>query len=139
MNPQDDPTAQDPQTAEPSASAEGAAPETTPADGPTSADATKGTGAADMTGEAPAADATETSTAVFVRRGRTPTLGLWVAICLAVPAVGALLVSPFLALPDLPSVLNLILLAIMFVGVPLAAIAALVDAIRHRGPRTPRS
>ncbi|MEE1618986.1 hypothetical protein [Brachybacterium sp. J153] len=124
MNPQDDPTAQDPQTA-----AGTGTPEAAPAE----------TESPDVTDTTDASDTTETSTAVFVRRGRTPALGLWVAICLAVPAVGALLASPFLGLPDLPSVLNLILLAIMFVGVPLAAIAALIDAIRHRGPRTPRS
>lgn len=79
------------------------------------------------------------STAVFVRRSRTPALGFWIVLCVAVPAIGALLAAPFLGLPDLPSFLNLALLAVMFVGVPLAAIASLVDAIRHRGPRTPRS
>lgn len=72
-------------------------------------------------------------TSVYVRRGRTPTLGFWVALAIIVPAVAALLSAPLFEFADLSGVLNFMLVAAVFVGLPLAAIAALVDAIRHRG------
>lgn len=72
------------------------------------------------------------ATSVYVRRGRTPTLGFWVALALVVPAAAALLAAPFFQFQDLSSVLNFMLVAAVFVGLPLAAIAALVDALRHR-------
>lgn len=77
-------------------------------------------------------------TAVYVRRRRTPTLGFWVILALLAPAVAALLLSPLFAFDDLSGVLNFMLLAAVVVGLPLAAIACLVDAIRHRTPRPPR-
>ncbi|MFC7463386.1 hypothetical protein [Brachybacterium sp. GCM10030252] len=81
--------------------------------------------------ERPAAPDPEATT-LYVRRRRTPTLGFWVALALAVPAVVALVAAPLLPLEDAGSALNLVLLAVVFIGLPLAAIAALVDAIRHR-------
>lgn len=85
--------------------------------------------------EQPTADAQPESevTSLYVRRGRTPTLGFWVALAIAVPAVAALLSAPFFQFADISGVLNFMLVAAVFVGLPLAAIAALVDAIRHRG------
>ncbi|ASK67203.1 hypothetical protein CFK39_12495 [Brachybacterium avium] len=71
-------------------------------------------------------------TSVYVRRRRTPTLGFWVALAILVPAVAALLSAPFFDFADLSGVVNFMLVAAVFIGLPLAAIAALVDAIRHR-------
>ena len=81
---------------------------------------------------------TAAGTSVYVRRGRTPTLGFWVAIALAVPAVLALLSAPFFDFVDLGGVVNFVLIAVVFVGLPLAAVVAAVDAYRHR-ERAPRS
>lgn len=72
-------------------------------------------------------------TSLYVRRGRTPTLGFWVALAIAVPALAALLSAPLFAFADIGGVLNFMLLAAVFVGLPLAAIAALVDSLTHRG------
>ena len=96
-------------------------------------------GAADTSapeaGETPS-DSGDTS--IYVRRGRTPTLGFWVALAIALPAVAALISSPFFNFPDLGAVVNFVLLAAVLVGLPLAALAAVVDAIRHRAPKTRR-
>lgn len=79
----------------------------------------------------------EGSTSLYVRRGRTPTLGFWVTLTLVIPAVAALVISPFFDFADLTGVLNFVLVAVVFVGVPLAAVAAAVDSFLHRpsGPR----
>ncbi len=74
-------------------------------------------------------------TSVYVRRGRTPTLAFWVTLALAVPGVVALFSAPFLDFADLGGVFTFVLLAVLFVGLPLAAIAAVIDSVRHRGPR----
>ena len=72
---------------------------------------------------------------MYVRRGRTPTLGFWVALCLAVPALLALFSAPFFDFSDLGQVLNFMLMAAVFVGMPLAGIAAAIDAWKHRPPK----
>ena len=77
-------------------------------------------------------------TSLYVRRGRTPTLGFWVALALIVPAVAALVAAPFFGFGDISSVLNFMLVAAVFVGLPLAGIAALVDSMRHRGEKRRR-
>lgn len=79
-----------------------------------------------------------TDTSIYVRRGRTPTLGFWVALAIALPAVAALISAPFFDFPDLGAVVNFVLMAAVMVGLPLAALAALIDAIRHRSPRSRR-
>ena len=77
------------------------------------------------------------STSIYVRRRRTPALGFWVTLAIAVPAVVALLISPLFDFVDATGVLNFMLTSAVFIGVPLAAIAAAIDAFRHRssGPR----
>lgn len=85
--------------------------------------------------ERPAPGADDGDTSVYVRRGRTPTLAFWVALALAVPGIVALFSAPFLDFADLGGVFTFVLLAVLFVGLPLAAIAAVIDSIRHRGPR----
>lgn len=77
-------------------------------------------------------------TTLYVRRGRTPTLGFWVALAIVLPALGALLSAPLFDFADLSGVLNFMLMAAFFVGLPLAAIAALVDSLRHRGEKRSR-
>ena len=52
------------------------------------------------------------------------------------PAVAALLVAPFLELGDLGGVLNFMLVAAVIVGLPLAAIAALADAVETIAARS---
>lgn len=77
-------------------------------------------------------------TSIYVRRGRTPTLGFWVAIAIALPAVAALISAPFFDFADLGGVLNFVLLAAVMVGLPLAAVAAVIDSVRNRPKRSPR-
>lgn len=103
----------------------------TPADRPTPASP------ASPTVEEPqrAADGT---TAIYVRRSRRPSLLFWVLLALLVPTLLGFLIAPLLGIADLGSMLNLGLLAGLFVGVPLAAVAAAVDAVRHRRRRRPR-
>src|SRR5699024_12373735 len=72
------------------------------------------------------------------RRRRTPTLEFWVALAIILPTVAALLISPLFAFADIAGVLNFMLVAAGFVGLPLAAIACAGDAIRHRAPKRPR-
>ncbi|GAA1490254.1 hypothetical protein [Brachybacterium sacelli] len=77
------------------------------------------------------------NTSVYVRHGRTPTLGFWVTVLLVAPMVVALIISPFFDFQDVSSVVTFVLIAAVFVGVPLAAVAAAIDAFLHRrgGPR----
>lgn len=82
-------------------------------------------------GQVPPAEESE-HTSLYVRRRRTPTLGLWVTLAIALPALAALLSAPLFDFADISGVLNFMLVAAVFVGLPLAAIAALVDAIMHR-------
>lgn len=69
---------------------------------------------------------------LYVRRGRTPTLGFWVVLSLLAPALLALIVGPFLGMGDLSSLFNLAMLAVLAIGLPLAALAALLDLIQER-------
>ncbi|APX34332.1 hypothetical protein BH708_18285 [Brachybacterium sp. P6-10-X1] len=77
------------------------------------------------------------STSIYVRRRRIPTLAFWVAVLIAAPMVIALVISPFLVFRDTSSVVTFVLVVGVFVGIPLAAVAAVVDAVRNRsgGPR----
>lgn len=84
------------------------------------------------TSPASPAEAPAESTAVYVRRRRTPSLLTWVLIALAVPVVIGFLGAPLLGITDAGSMLNLGLLAGLFIGVPLAALACLVEAIAQR-------
>jgi hypothetical protein len=72
-------------------------------------------------------------TTIYVRRKRTPALGFWVVLAFVVPAVLALLSVPLFAFGDLRGIVNFVLLAMVVVGLPLAALASFIDARRHRG------
>lgn len=84
------------------------------------------------TSPASPAEAPAESTAVYVRRRRTPSLLTWVLLALLVPVVIGFLGAPLLGITDAGSMLNLGLLAGLFIGVPLAALACLVEAIAQR-------
>lgn len=107
--------------------------DTTDASPDDTAEATSASSADESTADP--ADESAGSTSFYVRRNRVPTLGFWVALAIAVPIVVALVVSPFLNFGDLTAVANFVLVAAVFVGIPLAAVAAAVDAFRHRSSR----
>ncbi|MGY5763998.1 hypothetical protein ACXET9_02195 [Brachybacterium sp. DNPG3] len=71
----------------------------------------------------------------YVRRRRRPTLITWVIAALVLPVVVGLAISPWLQLGAANEALNLALFLGVAVGVPLATIACIVDAVRHRGGR----
>ena len=87
--------------------------------------------------DAPREDADEpradVRTALYVRRRRTPALGCWVLLSFLVPGAAALIAAPLLQFGDLRGVVNFVILAMVVVGLPLAAIASFIDARRHRG------
>jgi hypothetical protein len=72
------------------------------------------------------------ATTLYVRRGRTPALGFWVLLSILVGAVVGLIVAFVSGAGDLGGIAMFLAYGAMFVGIPLAAIAALVDALRHR-------
>lgn len=118
----------------------------TPADRPAPASPASPTAPAPASPASPAAEepgraeerAADGTTAIYVRRSRRPSLLFWVLLALLVPTLLGFLIAPLLGIADLGSMLNLGLLAGLFVGVPLAAAAAAVDAVRHRRRRRPR-
>ncbi|WP_341854824.1 hypothetical protein [Brachybacterium sp. GPGPB12] len=71
-------------------------------------------------------------TALYVRRRRAPALGFWVLLSFLVPGILALLSVPLFGFGDLRGVVNFVSLAMVVIGLPLAAIASFVDARRHR-------
>jgi len=83
--------------------------------------------------ESPATGRGGARTALYVRRRRTPALGFWVLLSFLVPGVLALLSVPLFGFGDLRGVVNFVLLAMVVLGLPLAALASFVDARRHRG------
>lgn len=96
-------------------------------------DAVDSTPAADPTdGAGEAEEAGSPRTALYVRRRRAPALGFWVLLSFLVPGVLALLSVPLFGFGDLRGVVNFVLLAMVVIGLPLAAIASFVDARRHR-------
>lgn len=88
---------------------------------------------ADGAGEAEEAEeAGSPRTALYVRRRRAPALGFWVLLSFLVPGILALLSVPLFGFGDLRGVVNFVILAMVVIGLPLAAIASFVDARRHR-------
>ena len=79
-----------------------------------------------------AGEAGSPRTALYVRRRRATALGFWVLLSFLVPGVLALLSVPLFGFGDLRGVVNFVLLAMVVIGLPLAAIASFVDARRHR-------
>ena len=79
-----------------------------------------------------AGEAGSPRTALYVRRRRAPALGFWVLLSFLVPGILALLSVPLFGFGDLRGVVNFVILAMVVIGLPLAAIASFVDARRHR-------
>lgn len=96
------------------------------------ADATPAGDPTDADGAGEAEEAGSPRTALYVRRRRAPALGFWVLLCFLVPGVLALLSVPLFGFGDLRGVVNFVILAMVVIGLPLAAIASFVDARRHR-------
>ncbi len=86
----------------------------------------------DADGAGEAEEAGSPRTALYVRRRRAPALGFWVLLCFLVPGILALLSVPLFGFGDLRGVVNFVILAMVVIGLPLAAIASFVDARRHR-------
>lgn len=76
------------------------------------------------------------SVAVYVRRGRTPTLAFWVVLALLISFFAGALGAVLLGALDLPAVFSAALLAVVVIGLPIAAVIAGVDALRQRGRRS---
>ena len=83
-------------------------------------------------GAGKAEEAGSPRTALYVRRRRAPALGFWVLLSFLVPGILALLSVPLFGFGDLRGVVNFVILAMVVIGLPLAAIASFVDARRHR-------
>lgn len=79
-----------------------------------------------------AGEAGSPRTALYVRRRRAPALGFWVLLSFLVPGILALLSVPLFGFGDLRGVVNFVILAMVVIGLPLAALASFVDARRHR-------
>lgn len=93
------------------------------------------------TPQAAAADATEQQrlsmaaadgTSVYVRRRRRPTLAFWVVLLLLIAFFGGALGAVLRGALSPAALFNTALLAALVIGVPLAAVAAFVDMMRHR-------
>ena len=83
-----------------------------------------------------AADTDEDGAQVLlVRRRRTPALGFWVLLALAVAFLGGTVVAWLAEVRAPAGMLYFGVTAAVMVGLPLAALAALVDAIADRRRR----
>lgn len=85
----------------------------------------------------------ERGTTILVRRGRTPTLGLWVTLALVVGAIAGAATALAAGVNDLSTTLYFAATGVFFVGLPLGAIAGIIDGIlasrRERALRRARS
>ncbi|EWS81924.1 hypothetical protein [Brachybacterium phenoliresistens] len=101
------------------------------ADGPRGAESAEEDGPA-----ADAADAEDSSTpegtVILVRRRRMPSLGFWVLGCMLLAALAGAVVAYVVEVRYLAGMVYFAVTGAVFFGLPLAALAALVDALRHR-------
>ncbi len=67
-----------------------------------------------------------------MRRGRTPSLGFWVVLLLLITFFGGAFAAVLMGVMGLAAIMNVAMLSAVVIGVPLTAIAALVDKVRHR-------
>lgn len=82
-----------------------------------------------------AAEPAPETTAVYVRRRRVPTLAFWVALAIFVGLVAGAITALVTGVGDIGSILYFAVTGGVFVGLPLALIAAIVDAVKHRSER----
>lgn len=129
-------------------------PERTPAPAPDAAPGSEAPASADAPGDAPAADGprdagsggdgsagrapeaedpfTPEGTVILVRRRRMPSLGFWVLGCMLLAALVGAVVAYVVDVRYLAGMVYFAVTSAVFFGLPLAALAALVDALRHR-------
>lgn len=74
-------------------------------------------------------------TTVYVRRGRTPNLAFWVVLLVLIAFFAGALFAVVLGALSLAAIFNTAMLSAMVIGVPLAAVAVLVDVLRNRRRR----
>lgn len=100
------------------------------ADGPRDA----GSGDDGSAGPAPEAEDSFTpgGTVILVRRRRMPSLGFWVLGCMLLAALVGAVVAYVVDVRYLAGMVYFAVTSAVFFGLPLAALAALVDALRHR-------
>ncbi|PWH07716.1 hypothetical protein DEO23_03615 [Brachybacterium endophyticum] len=117
-------TAQDPQET-------GGRPSASPADGPVPAHASK-----DRAPEsAEDRGAPDEGTVLYVRRRRVPTLGFWVTLSIIVGLLAGAVTALITRVDSAGGVIYFAVTGAVFIGLPLALIAAVVDAVIHRGER----
>ncbi|UEJ82222.1 hypothetical protein Bra3105_15470 [Brachybacterium halotolerans subsp. kimchii] len=75
------------------------------------------------------------TTAVYVRRRRVPTLAFWVTLAILVGLVAGAITAFVTGVGDVGGILYFAVTGGVFVGLPLALIAAIVDAVAHRSER----
>lgn len=75
---------------------------------------------------------------LLVRRRRVPALGFWVTLALALSFVGGVVLAWTTSVRDVSGLLYFGVTAIFLVGLPLAAVAAVVDSLTHRRGRSGR-
>lgn len=69
---------------------------------------------------------------ILVRRRRTPALGFWVALALAVTFLTGIVVAWTVGVRHGAGMLYFGVVSAAFIGFPLAMVAAVVDAVIHR-------
>lgn len=72
---------------------------------------------------------------LYVRSGRSLSLGGWVVIALALSAIAGAVLALVTGETALGSIVYLAVTAVMFLGLPLAGIIALVDLVLERRRR----
>lgn len=75
------------------------------------------------------------TTAVYVRRRRVPTLAFWVTLAILVGLVAGAITALVTGVGDIGGILYFAVAGGVFVGLPLALVAAIVDAVAHRAER----
>jgi hypothetical protein len=110
-------------------------------DTPASPDAPAGPDTPAEAGHEPAPEqpARTEGTAVYVRRRRAPTLGFWVILALVVGVLAGAVTALVTRVDDLGGVIYFAVTGAVFVGLPLALIAAIIDSVTHRPRRRDRS
>ncbi|MFC0675842.1 hypothetical protein [Brachybacterium hainanense] len=84
--------------------------------------------------EDPAADPVPVpeGTVLLVRRERAPTLGFWVVLAMMVAAGIGVIAAVVTDTLFVSGILRFAATSAVFIGLPLAAIAAVADSVRHR-------
>lgn len=74
-------------------------------------------------------------TAIYVRHSRTPTLGFWVVLVVAVGALAGGIIGVVTGADTVGGIAYFAGSGVLFIGGPLALVVAIVDAVIHRRRR----